>query len=217
LFADHAQAFRGARADIKSRLVVYGPYVKDAFAKTGGAPVLDLGCGRGEWLELLREMDIPASGLDWNHELVQACLEMGFAADQGDILRMLAAVRDESLSVVTAFHVLEHVAFSDVLEVIDQAVRVLKPGGIVIFETPNPANVFVGSNNFYLDPTHRHPIPSDLLAFVMEARGFCDPKVMPLSPYPDHLRLPDSKCPAVQFINDHFYGPQDYGVVGYKV
>jgi O-antigen chain-terminating methyltransferase len=75
----------------------------------------------------------------------------------------------------------------------------------------------VSSNNFYLDPTHRHPIPSDLLAFVVEARGLCDAKVMPLSPYPDYFRLPDSECPAVRFINDHFYGPQDYGIVAFKV
>jgi 2-polyprenyl-3-methyl-5-hydroxy-6-metoxy-1,4-benzoquinol methylase len=217
LFVDHAKAFRGTRAEIKSRFAAYAAHVKGAFAKTGGAPALDLGCGQGEWLELLREMDIPASGIDWNHELVQACCEMGFDARQGDVPRMLAAVADESLSVVTAFHVLEHVAFPDLLEIIDQAVRILKPGGIAIFETPNPANLFVSSNNFYLDPTHRHPIPSDLLAFVVEARGFCDPKVMPLSPYPDHFRLPDSECPAVQFINDHFYGPQDYGIIGYKV
>jgi O-antigen chain-terminating methyltransferase len=213
---DHARAFRGERAEIKSRLVVYAPYVREAFAATGGAAALDLGCGRGEWLELMGEMKVPAKGIDWNRALVESCRERGLDAGQGEIPRILTTIPDESLSVVTAFHVLEHIAFPDLLEVIDQAVRILKPGGIAIFETPNPGNSFVSSNTFYLDPTHRHPIPSGLLAFVVEARGLCEPKVLPLSPYPDHLHLPASECPAVQFINDHFYGPQDYGIVGFK-
>jgi O-antigen chain-terminating methyltransferase len=216
LFVEHARAFRGERAEIKSRLAVYVPYVQQAFAATTRAPALDLGCGRGEWLELLRETEIPASGIDWNHELIEGCRERGFHVSQGGIPRILSTIPDESLSIVTAFHVLEHIAFSDLLEVIDHAVRMLKPGGVAIFETPNPKNSFVSSNNFYLDPTHRHPIPSELLAFVVEARGLCDPKVMPLSPYPDHFHLSGSECPAVQFINDHFYGPQDYGIVAFK-
>jgi O-antigen chain-terminating methyltransferase len=213
---DHAGAFRGTRAEIKSRLAVYQPFVRDAFAAATGAPALDLGCGRGEWLELLRSMEIPASGIDWNSELVRTCCEMGLDARQGDILRILDTIPDESLSIVTAFHFIEHVSFSDLLTVIDHALRVLRPGGIAIFETPNPGNVFVGSRNFYLDPTHRHPIPSELLAFMVESRGFCDLKVLPLSPYPDHFHLPGSECAAVQFINEHFYGPQDYGIVALK-
>jgi 2-polyprenyl-3-methyl-5-hydroxy-6-metoxy-1,4-benzoquinol methylase len=217
LFVDHASAFRGSRAEIKSRLAVYTPYVDEAFAATGRAPALDVGCGRGEWLELLKGQGIPANGFDWNRDLVEACREMGFDARQGEIPRILATIPDESLSIFSAFHVLEHVSFPDLLDIIDHAVRTLKPGGIAIFETPNPGNLFVSSNNFYMDPTHRHPLPSDLLAFVTEARGLCDLKVLPLSPYPEHSRLTGSECPAVQFINDHFYGPQDYGIVGFKV
>ena len=217
LFVDHALAFRGTREEIKSRLAVYAPYVRDAFAATQGAPAFDLGCGRGEWLELLREMDIPASGADWNRELIASCRAMGLDAREGGVPGVLNEVPRESLSVVSAFHVLEHVSFPDLLEVIDQALRVLKPGGIAIFETPNPKNIFVSTNSFYLDPTHRHPIPSDLLAFVVEARGFCDPKVIPLSVAPEQLRLAASECQAVQFINEHFYSAQDYGIVAFKM
>jgi O-antigen chain-terminating methyltransferase len=102
------------------------------------------------------------------------------------------------------------------LEVIDQAVRLLKPGGIVIFETPNPKNLLVSTNNFYLDPTHHHPLPSEFLAFVIEARGLCEPEMIPLSPYPDCFHL-QGAGPAVEFINRHFFGPQDYGIIARKV
>ncbi len=216
LFVDHARAFRGERAEIKSRLGVYADYVQQACAATGRAAALDLGCGRGEWLELLAEMNVPASGFDWNREFVEGCRARGLDARQGEIPRCLPAVPDESLSILSAFHVLEHIPFADLLEVLDQAVRILKPGGIAIFETPNPKNTFVSSNNFYQDPTHRHPIPSELLAFLVEARGLCDLKVLALSPVPGHLHLPASECPAVQFINEHFHGPQDYGIVACK-
>lgn len=217
LLVNHAQAFRGERSEIKARFAVYEPYLKEAFAATSGAPVVDLGCGRGEWLELLRDWDIPASGIDSNHELVEMCCEMSLDVRHGHLPRILSSIPGESLSALTAFHVLEHVSFADLLEIIDHAVRILKPGGIAIFETPNPGNIFVGAKNFYLDPTHHHPIPSELLAFLVEARGLWDPKVLPLSPYPDDFRLAGSDCPAVQFINDHFFGAQDYGIVAHKV
>jgi 2-polyprenyl-3-methyl-5-hydroxy-6-metoxy-1,4-benzoquinol methylase len=217
LFVDHAASFRGSRADIKKRLTVYLPYAQEAFAAAMKSPALDLGCGRGEWMELLTEAGIPAKGIDLNRELVSACRGMGFDVAADDISQFVQTLPDESRSIVTAFHVLEHIPFSAVVDLIDQAVRVLKPGGIAIFETPNPKNLFVSSNNFYLDPTHRNPIPSEFLAFLVESRGLCDPKVIPLSPYPDYFHLPESDCPAVRFINEHFFGPQDYGVVARKV
>ena len=165
----------------------------------------------------MRDIGVPASGIDWNRDLVAACRERGLDASEGDILQMLLSFTDESRSIVTAFHVLEHIAFETLLEVVDQAVRVLKPGGIAIFETPNPRNLFVSSNNFYLDPRISVPCQANSWRLLWKLRGLCDPTVIPLSPYPDHLHLAGSDCPAVQFINEHFYGPQDYGVVARKV
>jgi len=216
LFVDHARSFRGDQADIKSRLNVYVPYAKEAFADAACAPALDLGCGRGEWLELLRDLGIPAAGIDWNRDLVNANRERGLDVIEGEILKLLTSLPDQSRSILTAFHVLEHLPFADLVEMIDHAVRILKPGGIAIFETPNPRNLFVSTNNFYLDPTHQHPIPSEFLSFAVEARGLRDPRVIPLSPFPDCFHLEESDCPAVSFINEHFYGPQDYGLVALK-
>ena len=217
LFVDHAASFRGTRADIKQRLAVYLPYVEHAYAAAMKSPALDLGCGRGEWMEVLGEASIPSKGIDLNRNLISSCRELGLDAMEGEVPQFLQTLPDESRSIVTAFHILEHIPFPDVVELIDQAVRILKPGGIVIFETPNPRNLFVSSNNFYLDPTHRNPIPSEFLAFLVEARGLCDPKVIPLSPFPDYFHLPESDCPAVRFINEQFYGPQDYGIVARKL
>jgi O-antigen chain-terminating methyltransferase len=216
LFVDHSASFRGTRADIKHRLAVYLPYVHEAFAAAMKSPALDLGCGRGEWMELLAEAGIPGKGIDRNRDLVNACRERGLDALEGEITHFLQTVPDESLSMVTGFHIIEHIPFPTLVELVDQAVRILKPGGMAIFETPNSKNLFVSSNNFYLDPTHLHPVPSELLAFLLEARGLCDPKVIPLSPFPDYFHLPDSDCPAVRFINEQFFGPQEYGIVARK-
>lgn len=216
LFVEHAVAFRGSRAEIKRRLEVYLPYALEALAATAGAPALDLGCGRGEWLELLRDSGFTATGIDSNRDLAGENRARGLDAIDGDILEVFRTLPDESRSIVTAFHVLEHVPFQDLVEIIDHTIRVLKPGGIAIFETPDPKNLLVSTNNFYLDPTHRHPLPSELLAFVVEARGLSDPKIIPLSPFPDSFHLQGPECPAVQFINDHFFGPQEYGLVARK-
>jgi len=216
LFVEHAESFRGDREDIKSRMNVYVPYAKEAFVAAACAPALDLGCGRGEWLELLHDAGIPAAGIDWNRDLVNENRERGLDTIEGEILQILPTLPDESRSLITAFHVLEHLTFPDLLEMIDHTARILKPGGIALFETPNPRNLFVSTNSFYLDPTHQHPLPNEFLAFVVKARGLCDPKVIPLSPFPDDFRLRQSDCQAVNFINEHFFGPQDYGILAHK-
>jgi O-antigen chain-terminating methyltransferase len=215
LFVDYAQTFRGSPAEIKNRLSVYLERARQAFRSAADAPALDLGCGRGEWLEIMRDATIPATGIDTNRELVRACREQGLDALEGAVPQMLRSLPDRSRSILTAFHVLEHLPFADLVEVIDHVVRLLHPGGIAIFETPNPKNLLVSTNNFYLDPTHQHPLPSEFLAFVIESRGLCDPEVIPLSPYPDCFHLP-AGSPAADFINRHFFGPQEYGIIARK-
>jgi len=216
LTQQHADCFRGSCDDIRERLRVYLPEVRSAVSATSDSPVLDLGCGRGEWLELLLEHHITARGVDGSPSMVRACLEKRLDVVQSDVIKFMRGVPDQSLSVVTAFHLLEHLEWNDLVEVIDQTVRVLKPGGVAIFETPNPRNLQVASYNFYVDPTHVRPLPSELLSFLVEARGLCQPETLPLHPYPKSFQL-ESGDRASDFLNQVFFGPQDYAIIAKRV
>ncbi|NSW92677.1 MAG: class I SAM-dependent methyltransferase, partial [Firmicutes bacterium] len=202
------------RDDIKERQRIYLPYIREAKAGTEERFVLDLGCGRGEWLELLKEEGFIARGVDINAAMVSLCNNLGLEVVQSDVLQYLRDLPGESLGAVTGFHIIEHLPFEVLIQLLDETVRVLKPGGIAIFETPNPENIQVGSCNFYLDPTHKNPLPSSMLKFIAEARGLCRVSVLNLHPYPESYWLSGSEL-AERF-NQLFYGPQDYAVVGWK-
>lgn len=206
--------FRGSREDVKSRLGVYLPYLKDA--AIAGGPVLDLGCGRGEWLELLRENGVRAEGVDLNTTFASYCQELGFDVTLDDALANLKQRPDDSFACVSGFHIVEHLPWESLVELIDASIRVVRPGGMVIFETPNPENIQVGSKNFYFDPTHRHPLPPMLLEFLLDARGLCGIEVLQIHPYPASMRLVEDGLAVTQRVNEFFYGPQDYAVIGRK-
>ncbi len=203
----------GDPAEVKRRLSVYLPYAREAFTAAGGAAALDLGCGRGEWLELLHEEGIPALGVDASGAMVRACTARGLRAEQAEILSFLRQLPAASVSVLTAFHVVEHLTFADLMELLDQSVRVLRPGGVAVFETPNPQNISVGAHTFYLDPTHVRPIPSQLLSYLAERQGLRDIKTLFLNPYPESVHLPPETCEVARFINDVFYGPRDCAII----
>jgi O-antigen chain-terminating methyltransferase len=126
----------------------------------------------------------------------------------------MSALPDSCLGGVTSFHMVEHMPFDLVLAMIDEALRVLKRGGVLILETPNPQNLLVGAYTFYFDPSHRKPLPSPMLRFFVEARGFCNVEIKELHPYADSARLPETADGVASRMNEYFYGPQDYAVVG---
>jgi SAM-dependent methyltransferase len=216
LYASFEDLFRGTREDIKDRLRIYLPRMREAGAGWPESPALDLGCGRGEWLELLHGERLEGAGVESNRVFVQECRERGLKVTEADALSYLRSLRDASLGAVTAFHVVEHVPLPVLLALLDETVRVLKPGGIAIFETPNPANILVGANTFYYDPTHRNPLPSPLLHFLAESRGLTRVQALALHPDPEGLRLQEDGSEVVRRFNEYFYGPQDYAVIGYK-
>lgn len=211
-FEDH---FRGTREDIFNKLKVYLPLIEKANVGTPDAPILDVGCGRGEWLELLRESGYTARGLDINRVMIEQCQARGLEVIAGDVIDYLASLPDNSLGAVTGFHIIEHLPFKMLMRLFSETVRVIKPQGLVIFETPNPDNVLVGSNTFYLDPTHINPLPSATIKFISENFGLDNVQVIRLHPYPESAKL-DGQRTAEGF-NDLFYGPQDYAIVGYKL
>ena len=213
VFAEFEDTFRGPRELVKERQEVYVPRLLEAHAGTGSAPVLDLGCGRGEWLELLADRHLVASGVDANPGMVERCRALGIQATLGDALTHLRSLPDRSLGAVTSFHMVEHLPFEAVIALLDEALRVLRTGGLLILETPNPQNVLVGSYTFWIDPTHCKPIPSETLRFFVEARGFCGAEVWNLQPYPAAIRLPEDPAGIAARFNDCFYGPQDYGII----
>jgi len=208
---------RGSCKEIKERFKVYVPIIKKANAGTKNSPVLDIGCGRGEWLELLKEKNLYARGLDSNKVMVKICKERGLDVTDSDAFSFIKNVSDNSLGAVTGFHLIEHYGFDFLIKLLDEILRVLKPGGLVILETPNPGNVLVGSCSFYLDPTHNKPIPSSLIKLVLESRGFSKVRIMNINPFKDDFKIKEDDSETSKRFNDYFYGPQDYAVVGFKI
>jgi len=157
---------------------------------------------------LLQAKGFSARGVDDNLALVQACREAGFEAAHGDLAQELANCADESLGAVTAFHVVEHLSFARLLGLLIDAFRALRQGGMLIMETPNPDNLLVASRNFYLDPTHRRPLPQELLMFMARFAGFHDAEFLPLNPV-----TPDAPADRLQGLMD---GAQDYAIIARK-
>jgi len=217
LYLSFENQFRGSWEDIQARLQVYLPFLQEAQLGTAERPVVDLGCGRGEWLHLLKEEGRHARGVDRNRLMIEACRQCALDVIESDALAYLRTLPDASIGAVTGFHLLEHLSLEVVIKVFDETVRVLQPGGAAMFETPNPENVLVGSYTFYLDPTHRNPLPSTIVAYLAEARGLCRVQTMPLHPYAQACRVEEAGLDVAKRFNEYFYGPQDYAVIGWKV
>ncbi|MBU0944973.1 MAG: class I SAM-dependent methyltransferase [Proteobacteria bacterium] len=218
LYLAFENQFRGTREEIRERLLEYVPLIRAAGAGTGDREILDIGCGRGEWLEILRDEGLTASGLDLNHVLVQECHEKGFEVVEKDALSHLRSLADNSLGAITAFHVIEHLDFDERIALFDESVRVLKPGGVAFFETPNPRNLLVGGCNFWADPTHLRPLYPETQQFLMEYRGFCKVDLLFLHPHEGEQRLPEEEAPQLASrLNEVLSCARDYTVVGYKV
>lgn len=207
--------FRGTEDEIKKRQEVYVPYFKKLKVDFKKYPVLDIGCGRGEMLDVLHDQKINAIGLDLNESMVARCNERGFKAVQADAFEYLANLKPGSLGAVTGFHIAEHIPFGQLLKLFEACNRALVPGGMVIFETPNPENIDVGSYTFYYDPSHLHPLAPPVLSFALETRGF-DVDVLRLHPKKTDKELAHITSPEVAEVVKRFNTARDYSVIGYK-
>ncbi|WP_447893765.1 glycosyltransferase [Vreelandella sp. GE22] len=208
-FTNH---FRGEKDAIKERLKVYVPLLEPIMARYSEATAVDLGSGRGEWLELMRENGWPAKGIDTNESMAKACNESGLEVEVSDALVALKQTESDTLAAVTGFHIAEHIPFDSLVELIQEAKRALVPGGVLILETPNPENLTVGLWSFYLDPTHLHPLPPPLLHFVATDAGYTKATILRLNgPKP-----PKSDAAVRDYLDWVVSAYPDYALVAHK-
>jgi ubiquinone/menaquinone biosynthesis C-methylase UbiE len=221
--------FRGNTEEIKRKQRFYLKHIEQSSCLEDNSLVLDLGCGRGEWISLIKEkFHLNATGIDLNENMVNHCIENGLNAKCMDMFEYLNSVEDESVSVITLFQVAEHLTFSQLNYLISEAYRILKKKGIIIIETPNPLNLIVGSANFYLDPTHKQPIHPKLLGFYMEMKGFMKQETLYWQQeefekwWRDLENIDTEEIKSVRMnatismVNTYLNAPADYAIVGRK-
>ncbi|HET6268088.1 MAG TPA: class I SAM-dependent methyltransferase, partial [Acidobacteriota bacterium] len=181
------EAFRGDRTVIKDRFAGYVKYFKNS--KAGEGKVLDLGCGRGEFLELLKDASVPAFGVDSNPAMVKSCRDLGLDVTQGDLLDFLEAQKPDSLAGIFCSQVVEHLPPDVVFKMVENAHIRIRPGGVLLLETVNVASAFGFLQVYTKDLTHRTPIHPETLKFVVAAAGFTDPQILLTSPVPAVTQL----------------------------
>lgn len=226
LYVFFEDQFRGTSEEIKDRLKFYIPLVKKAEVLSEQHSILDIGCGRGEWLRLLKDEGLSALGLDINQTMVKQCLDLGLDVLEVDAIEYLCKVPDNTFGAVTGFHIIEHLPFERLIKMINETVRALKPGGVAIFETPNPENIIVGSCNFYADPTHKNPLFPPTVQFLMEQRGFVNVEILRhhWNKQENTFQFIEGENPLASKVNPlieiarlHFEAASDFAVVGWKL
>jgi len=163
--------YRGSREEIMGRLQKYLPDVH-AVVASSRKPVLDLGAGRGEWLELLTAEGLAAEGVDINTIQIGEAAAWNVVIHHDDFRQFLSKCPPASFAVISAFHLVEHLAFDTLTWLAREAMRVLVPGGLLLIETPNPRNVLVGATTFHADPTHIKPLSPEVLETLFESIGY---------------------------------------------
>lgn len=203
-----ADRFRGTPEAVKENQKFYLPYFQNA------GEVLDIGCGRGEFLSLLRDAGIPARGIDSSEECVRLCVAQGLEALKADLFEYLDGLPDASLDGVFCAQVVEHLEMGSLPVFVNLLAAKLRRGGVVVIETPNPECLAIFATHFYLDPTHIRPAPAPLLVFLLEEAGFGGIQVERRFPAaataPALLELPEG-------FRNQFFGAQDYAVIARRL
>jgi SAM-dependent methyltransferase len=224
-YSDFEERFRGTCEEIARRQSIYLPILEKAEIFKSNAPILDIGCGRGEWLKLLGQRGYKARGVDLNENFVLECQQKGLEIVSGEAIQYLHNQPPESFSAVTSFHVVEHLPFARLVEFVAEIFRGLRPGGVMILETPNPENITVGACSFYLDPSHLAPIPPALLQFISAQAGFASPCVarvnaetlgVPLAYLPREASYSLQLNAVIHLLNQIFYRSPDYSIIAQK-
>jgi len=203
--------FRGSADDLKSR------YADLAARFDGCSPVLDVGCGRGEFMELLAERGLEVRGVELDRALVEAAVARGLAVSHGDGLEALGEAADGSLGGIALIQVAEHLSQQQLVNLVLLAFDKLRPGGRIVLETVNPQSLYVFARAFYLDPTHDRPVHPAYLTFLFRQAGFAGVEIDWRSPPPGEeiLQLTgEARHDAnVERLNRLLFAPQDYALI----
>ena len=186
---------------------------------TGRQRVLDLGCGRGIFLELLKERGVGGYGVDLDERMVAQARQRGLEAFEQEALAHLESLPAASIDGLYARHIAEHVLPGDLVAMLRALRRALQPGAPVVFVTPNVANLSVGAHTFWMDPSHLRPIPPDLFKFYLEVEGFRGVGVRTFQPSEQRLSEEFSDGRArdnARLLNQTLFGDRDYAVVGFQ-
>jgi O-antigen chain-terminating methyltransferase len=206
------ERFRGSREDLLDRYRDLAEHLRDC------GPVLDIGFGRGEMLELLAALGVPARGVEIDPALVEAAQARGLDVARGDAIGTLAPLEDGTLGGIVLIQVVEHLASQELLEFIALAVDKVRPGGRLVIETVNPQCLSVFANSFYLDPSHVRPVHPAYLDFLCRQVGFADVWLdwRSFPPPGDRLaeiaNVPDLNR-NIDKLNHLLFGPGDYAVI----
>ena len=207
-------AFRGDPIVIRARQHQYVAYVQNVVSQT--APLLDIGCGRGEWLNILKDSNIPATGIDTNAASVQECSAQGLNVLHADAITYLSNAKEQSLGAITLFQVLEHLPFATMVHLLRLALRALVPGGVLIAEVPNSETLSVGASTFWIDPTHERPLFPGLLEFLATEVGYTSVEGVyssPLAPEPDFSELAPHVREPLLAMHRQLNGNGDFAVI----
>lgn len=207
-------AFRGDPIVIRARQHQYVPYVQNVVSQS--APLLDIGCGRGEWLNILKDSNIPATGIDTNAASVQECSAQGLNVSHADAITYLSNAKEQSLGAITLFQVLEHLPFATMVHLLRLALRALVPGGVLIAEVPNSETLSVGASTFWIDPTHERPLFPGLLEFLATEVGYTSVEGVyssPLAPEPDFSELAPHVREPLLAMHRQLNGNGDFAII----
>jgi O-antigen chain-terminating methyltransferase len=203
-----AEQFRGPEENIRAGQRFYLDY----FAGRSG--VLDIGCGRGEFLELMREAGVSATGIDLSEECVSVCRAKGLDARTADLFAFLAALPESSLDGIFCAQVVEHLPPARLPELIRLCASRLTLDGVLAIETPNPECLAIFATHFYLDPTHEHPVPAPLLRFYFDENGLGGIEIRKLSPAVETI---PALASLSEDLREALFGGLDYAIIGKKL
>jgi len=209
-------AFRGSSDDLRVR------YRDLALRFAGHSPVLDIGCGRGEFLELLQGLGVTARGIELDPDLVASARQAGLDVEEGDAVPYLATLPDRSLGGIALIQVIEHLTIQGVVDLVEVARHKLVEGGLIVIETVNPQSIYTFAHSFYLDPTHHNPVHPAYLKFLFDQAGWSRVEIDWRTPPPvgdvldEDAATTEAQAQNIRRLNELLFAPQDYALIAVR-